>query len=87
MFRLLRRMPVFQLLAIGKIVLLARRHVRGLDTNDRRRLRELLRRGRGMSAAERDELRRLLAKLEPRAFVLAAVNAFSPVRIPRWLRR
>jgi hypothetical protein len=87
MFRLLRRMPVFRLLAIGKIVLLARRHFRGLDTNDRRRLRELLRRGRGMSAAERDELRRLLAKLEPREFVLATVNAFSPVRIPRWLRR
>jgi hypothetical protein len=84
MFGLLRRMPFFKVLAIAQTVLLARRHVRQLDANDRRRLRELVRRGRSMSPAERDELRRLLAKIEPRAFAAAAADRFSPVPL-RWL--
>jgi len=83
MFRLLRRMPLFRLLAVGKTVLLARRHIQRLDADDRRRLRELLRRGRAMDPAERDELRAILAKLEPRAFAFATANAFSPVPLPR----
>jgi hypothetical protein len=85
MLPLLRRMPFFRVLAIGHIVLLARRHLSQLDADDRRRLAELVRRGRGLSPAERDELRRLLAKLEPRAFAAATAAAFSPVPIPRWL--
>ncbi|MEO8686769.1 MAG: hypothetical protein ABI611_00955 [Solirubrobacteraceae bacterium] len=76
-------MPVFRLLAIGETILLARRHFQRLDANDRRRLRELVRRGRGMTPAERDELRRFLARLDPRAFAFATANAFSPVRLPR----
>ncbi len=80
---MLRRMPVFRLLAIGETILLARRHFQRLDANDRRRLRELVRRGRGMTPAERDELRRILARLDPRAFAFATANAFSPVRLPR----
>lgn len=80
---MLRRMPVFRLLAIGQTILLARRHFQRLDANDRRRLRELVRRGRGMTPAERDELRRILAKLDSRAFAFATANAFSPVRLPR----
>jgi hypothetical protein len=83
MFGLLRRMPFLKVLAIAQTVLLAWRHLRQLDASDRRRLRELLRRGRGMSPAERDELRRLLAKLEPRAFAAAAADTFSPVPLPR----
>jgi hypothetical protein len=83
MFGLLWRMPFFRVLAIAQVVLLARRHVRHLDADDRRRLRELARRGRGLSPAERDELRRLLSKLEPREFAFAAANRFSPVRLPR----
>jgi hypothetical protein len=86
MFRMLRRMPVFRLLAIGQTILLARRHFQRLDANDRRRLRELVRRGRGMTPAERDELRRILSKLGPREFAFATANAFSPVRIPRRFR-
>ena len=66
MLRLLRRMPFLKVLAIAQTLLLARRHLLRLDSGDRRRLRELARRGRSLSAAERDELRRLLSKLEPR---------------------
>jgi hypothetical protein len=85
MVRLLRRLPFFRLLAIGQTALLARRHLRALDADDRRRLRELVSRGRSMSAAEREELRRLLAKLEPRAFAVTTAGRLSPVPIPRWL--
>jgi hypothetical protein len=85
MFRLLRRMPVFKLLAVAQIVLLAWRHLERLDASDRRRLSELVRRGRRMDRSERDELRGLLGKLEPRAFAAATANAFSPVALPSGL--
>jgi hypothetical protein len=84
-----RRMPFFKLLAVGQTVLLARRHLLQLDGNDRRRLRELMMRGKAMNAAERDELRRLLSKLEPTSFAFATADAFSPIPIPgrRWRQR
>lgn len=85
MFRLLRSVPLFRLLAIGQTVLLARQHLQRLHPDDRRRLGELVRRGRGMSPAEREELRRLLAKLEPRAFAVTTAGRFSPVPFPRWI--
>jgi hypothetical protein len=85
MFRTLRRMPFFKVLAIAQTALLARRHLRGLEASDRRRLRELVMRGHRISPAERDELRRLLSKLEPGAFAAATANAFSPVPLPRRL--
>jgi hypothetical protein len=85
--RPLRAIPFFRLLAIAQTALLARRHLRGLEPPERRRLRQLVMRGTRMSAAEREELRLLLGKLEPRAFALATANAFSPVRIPRWIGR
>jgi len=78
-----RRMPLFRLLAIAKVILLARRHFGRLDAADRRRLRELARRGRSMDSSERDELRRILSKLEPRALAFATANAFSPLPLPR----
>jgi hypothetical protein len=82
MFRLLKKMPLFRLIAIGKTALLARRHLRRLDAQDRQRLLELVRKGRGMRPAERDELRAILAKLGPREFAYATADAFSPVRLP-----
>ena len=85
MLRLLRRMPFLKVLAIAKTVLLVRRHFQRLDAGDRRRLRELAQRGRSLSQAERDELRRLLSKMEPRAFAVAAADAFSPLPLPRRL--
>ena len=85
MFRSLRRMPFFKLLAAAQLALLARRHLQRLDASDRRRLSELVRRGRRMDRSERDELRRLLSRLEPRAFAAATADAFSPVPLPRRL--
>jgi hypothetical protein len=83
MFRLLKKMPLFRLLAVGKTALLARRHLRRLDPDDRHRLLELVRKGRAMRPGERDELRAILAKLGPREFAYATADAFSPVRLPR----
>lgn len=85
MFRLLRRMPFFRLLAIAQLALLARRRLMGLDPAERRRLRELVRRGPRMDRTERRELRELLGKLEPRALVVAAASAFFPLP-RRWGR-
>ncbi len=84
MFRLLRRMPFFKVMAVARTALLARHHLQRLDATDRRRLAELVRRGRRLSPAERDDLRRLLAKLGPREFAFAAADRFSPVPL-RWL--
>ena len=75
-------MPFFKVLAVAKVVLLARRHMHRLDASDRRRLSELVRRGRHMNRSERDEVRRLLGKLGPRQFAAASADAFSPVRLP-----
>jgi hypothetical protein len=83
MFRLLKKMPLFRLLAIGKTALLARRHLKRLDADDRNRLLELVRKGRGMRPGERDEFRTILAKLGPREFAYATADAFSPVKLPR----
>jgi hypothetical protein len=82
---MLRRMPFLKLLAIGQTALLARRHLQRLNSRDRRRLSELVRRGPRMDERERKELLRLLGKLEPRAFAASTADAFSPVPLPRWL--
>lgn len=83
MFRLMKKMPLFRLLAIGKTALLARRHLKRLEPGDRQRLLELVRKGRRMRPGERDELRRILAKLGPGEFAYATADAFSPVKLPR----
>ena len=85
MFRMLKRMPFFRLLAIGRTTLLARRHFQRLTPHDRRRLADLVRHGHRLSAKERDELRRILGKMGPREFAVAAADAFSPIPIPRRL--
>jgi hypothetical protein len=86
MLGFVRRMPFFKLLAVAQTMLLARRHLGQLDAHDRRRLAALVRRGRGMTRAERDELRRLLSKMEPGSFAAAAADRFSPVPL-KWLSR
>ena len=43
----LRRLPVLKVLAIGEIALLARSHLQKLEPDERRRLVQLLRAGRG----------------------------------------
>jgi hypothetical protein len=71
MFRLPGRMPYFKLLVVAQVALLAWRHLQRLDASVRHRLSELV--------------RRLLGKLEPRAFAAATANASSPVALPRRL--
>lgn len=83
----LRRLPMLKLLAIGEIAVLARDHVSLLEPAERRRLLELVRKGRGrtrnLTAEERDELTRLVAKAEPRRFAGLALDKLSPVPLPR----
>lgn len=83
MFRTLRKMPFFRVLAIAQLALLARRHAQNLKPNERKRLRELVLRGHRLNRSEREELRRLVGKLEPRSFAWATANAFSPWRLRR----
>ena len=83
MFRMLRKMPFLKVLAIAKLALLARRHMKALEPKERERLRELVLRGHRLNKSERKELRRLVGKLEPRSFAWATANAFSPVRLRR----
>jgi hypothetical protein len=85
--RFLRRLPLFKLLAIGEVALLMRRHLQKLTPADRRRLAELVRRGRHLSPADREELRGLVARLEPGAFAGSALDRFSPVPLPRRFTR
>ena len=87
----LRRIPMLKLLALAEIALLAREHAVKLDRGERRRLIELVRLGRGrrrnLTPWERDELSRLVAKAEPRLFVVASADKLSPVPIPNTVRR
>jgi hypothetical protein len=83
-FRSLRRLPFFKILAIGQVALLARRHFQQLDPADRHRIAELVRRGPSLSPEERRELRTLVGKLEPRAFAAGAADAFSPLPLRRF---
>jgi hypothetical protein len=80
-----RRLPFLKILAIAQVALLVRRHLRGLNKTERRRLTELARRGTKLTPAERTELRALVSKFETKAFVLGATDRLSPVPLPRWL--
>ncbi len=78
---------MLKLLAIGEIVLLAREHIERLEPHERRRLIELVRRGRGrtrnLNKGERVELAALIDKADARLFVGLAADKLSPVRLPR----
>src|ERR687893_270939 len=87
MFRMIRRLPFFKLVAIVQLALLARRHLGALTPDERRRMADLARHARQLTPAERDELRTLAIKLEPRAFAGAAANHLSPLPLPRWALR
>jgi hypothetical protein len=89
MLSLVKKLPFFKILAIGRLALQARRHLQSLTPAERRRLAELVRHGRHLSPPEREELRHLVARLEPGVLARAAIGAFSPVGIPgrRWGKR
>ena len=83
MFRTIRRMPFFKIVAVVQIALLARRHLERAHADERRRLAELARRPHTLTAAERRELVDLALKLEPRAFAGAAADHLSPFPLPK----
>jgi hypothetical protein len=87
----LKRLPMFKLIAIGEIALLARTHATKLDAAERRRLLQLVREGRGrpgkLTAEDREELSQLVSKAEPRLFAGSVADKLSPVPLPRRLVR
>ena len=74
-----KRIPFLKLLALAQIAILARQHYQRLDAGERKRLFELVRAGRGMSAADRTELKGLVTKMEPRAFAGSAAKHAMPL--------
>jgi hypothetical protein len=73
-----KRIPLFKLLALGQIAMLAHQHYKRLNPDERKRFVALMRHPRGMSAAERSELKSLVAKMEPGAFAGNAARHASP---------
>jgi hypothetical protein len=86
-----RRVPVMKLLAAAEVAMLTREHVARLNREERRRVLELIRIGRGrrrnLTPAERDELASLIARMEPRVLAVQAAEKFSPVPLPRRFRQ
>ncbi len=69
-----------RVLAIGKVALLVKDHLKLLEPGERSRLAKLVAKSKGrpktnLSAAERDELLGLVRKLEPKAFAQGAWGA------------
>ena len=87
MFRTVRRLPLFKVIAVVQVALLARRHLSALTPSERHRMADLARHGHHLSRDERAELRALASKLEPGAFAFAAADRLSPLPVPRWVRR
>lgn len=81
----LKRLPVFKLVALAQLALVAREHIQRLEPAERRRLAELARGGRGLSASEREELGGLVARVDPRGFAGLSVAQLSPVPLPKRL--
>lgn len=85
----LRRIPVFRLLVLGEVALLARNHIERLEPRERRRLVVLMREARGrprnLSAKQRQELESLVAKADPKLFAAEAAQKLSPVPLPKRL--
>jgi hypothetical protein len=82
----LKKIPVARMLVLAELLVLLREHMSKLEPHERRRLLELVRRGRGrpssLSARERRELSALLAKAEPRAFVNLAAQKVTGIPVP-----
>jgi len=81
----LRRLPLARLLALAEIALLAREHVAKLEPHERRRIRELVVRGRGrpsnLTPRERSELAMLVAKTDPKLFARNALKKLNPIKL------
>lgn len=75
----------FRVLAVAQIALLARRHLMLLEPDERSRLAKLVAQSKGrprrnLSANEREEMLRLVKKLEPGEF---GRGAFGRIRAKR----
>jgi hypothetical protein len=81
----LRNLPFFKLLAVAQVALLARRHLRHLDAVERRRLLEVVRKGRAANPDEREELRDLVERLDLRGLAGGAASRLSPLPLPKRL--
>jgi hypothetical protein len=79
-------LPAGRLIVVGELLLLAREHLAKLEPEERRRIVELVRHGRGrarnLSDRERRELERLIEKAEPREFLGNAVKRVVGFGIP-----
>lgn len=84
-----KRIPVLKLLAAAELALLTHDHVRRLDRDERHRLIELIRIGKGrrrnLTDDQREELAALIAIMEPRLLAGHAVDKLSPLPLPRRL--
>jgi predicted ArsR family transcriptional regulator len=82
----IRRIPAARMMAIAELLVLARQHLTKLEPHERRRVVELVRRGRGrpshLSERDRRELARLVEKAEPREFARSAVKKVVGVPLP-----
>ena len=78
--------PMARLLAAAELLALARRHWLLLEPDERRRLLALVAatrgRSRNLTAGEKLELARLVAKADPRLFAGLVAQRFSPVPLP-----
>ena len=85
--RLRHGLPIASVLLAGEVALDAGRHVARLDGVQRRRLIALARKTGGrrgsLSEKEREELRALLATLEPRLFLGSTLRRLSPMPLPK----
>jgi len=83
----LKRIPIFKLLAIAEVAVLAHQHFKHLDAQERHRLLELIQTSRGrrgnLTAHEREELAQLTVKMEPRLFAGLVADKLSPVPLPK----
>ena len=76
--RALRGIPAARLIVLGELLLLAREHLAKLEPHERRRVVQLVRRGRGrprnLTERDRRELARLVEKAQPREFARSAMK-------------
>src|SRR6478735_5856606 len=85
--KVIRRLPILRLIAIAKLALVAKRHLDHLTPAERRRLAKLVRRPHNLTSKEQKDLRRLVGKLDLRAFAGSTADRFSPLPLPRRLTK
>ncbi len=86
-----KRIPILKFLVLADIVRLAHNHANKLTPNERKRVLELVKEARGLTTNlnenEREELKALVLKAEPRLFAGESANLLSPIPIPRRIRQ